>query len=61
MTEPRITRIALFGPSGAGKSTTGRLISVGCAALGIGHHRLALAEPLYQAQAQIYQIGRAHV
>lgn len=58
MTASRIARVTLFGPSGAGKTTTGRAISTHCAAVGIGYHRLGLAEPLYRAQAQLYRLAR---
>ncbi|MQY28791.1 ATP-binding protein [Nocardia aurantia] len=58
MTEPHIVRIALFGPSGAGKSTTSHLISAHCETSGVKCSRLALAEPLYKAQAELYKIAR---
>ncbi len=50
-------KIALYGRPGAGKSTSAGLLKSICEELGMKYYRIRLAEPLYEAQAAIYQIA----
>lgn len=52
-----ILRIALCGPPGSGKSTIRRLSQSISAEFDVEVHHLRLADPLYQAQDEVYRLS----
>lgn len=52
-----LTRIALCGPPGSGKSTVRRISERLSSELGLVVHHLRLADPLYEAQSEIYRLS----
>lgn len=57
MIQKKIVMLGLFGNPGAGKSTTCQIIEKYCLANDIIFKRIKLADPLYEAQSEIYRIA----
>ncbi|WP_330291488.1 hypothetical protein [Streptomyces sp. NBC_00576] len=55
LTDPRTCRLALFGLPGSGKSTFSSLAKAWAAENDATVHIITLAEPLYRAQAAVYE------